>query len=241
MRRGLRAERYDLCIDLQGAVRSALAGRLAGAPRMIGEDHPREWAARWLFGERVRTHGVHVIEQAVEVCAAAAGEPLSPVLPPLPVNREAELWADGVLREVGHRPVVLLSPGAGWGAKRWPAERYGAVARDLHQQGCMVLVNAGPEERAIAAEVVRASGGVAQAPEFTLERLIALTRRVCLVIAGDTGTVAPGLRAGQAGRRHLWAHRPRRATVPLVCPSACCGTPKASATTPGTRSRKPAC
>jgi heptosyltransferase-1 len=187
LRRSLRAERYDLCIDLQGAVRSAVAGRLAGAPRMIGEDHPREWAARWLFGERVPTHGVHVIEQAVEVCAAAVGEPLSPVLPPLPVNREAEQWADRVLRNVGQQPVVLLSPGAGWGAKRWPTERYGAVARDLHRRGCVVLVNAGPEERAIAAEVVLASGGVAQAPEFTLERLIALTRRVCLVIAGDTG------------------------------------------------------
>jgi heptosyltransferase I len=187
LRRSLRAERYDLCIDLQGAVRSALAGRLAGTARMVGEDQPREWAARWLFGERVRTQGVHVIEQAVEVCAAAVGQPLSPVLPPLPVNREAELWADGVLRNVGHRRVVLLSPGAGWGAKRWPAERYGAVARNLHQQGCLLLVNAGPEERAIAAEVVLASGGVAQAPEFTLERLIALTRRVCLVIAGDTG------------------------------------------------------
>jgi heptosyltransferase-1 len=187
LRRGLRAEHYDLCIDLQGAVRSALAGRLAGAPRMVGEDSPREWAARWLFDERVPTQGVHMIEQAVEVCAAAAAEPLSPVLPPLPVNHEAELWADGVLRDVGRRPVVLLSPGAGWGAKRWPAERYGAVASDLHQQGCLVLVNAGPEEQAIAAEVVRASGGVALAPEFTLERLIALTRRVCLVIAGDTG------------------------------------------------------
>jgi heptosyltransferase I len=187
LRRSLRAERYDLCIDLQGAVRSAVAGRLAGAPRMIGEDQPREWAARWLFGERVPTHGVHVIEQAVEVCAAAVGEPLSPVLPPLPVNREAEQWADRVLRNVGQQPVVLLSPGAGWGAKRWPTERYGAVARDLHRRGCVVLVNAGPEERAIAAEVVLASGGVAQAPEFTLERLIALTRRVCLVIAGDTG------------------------------------------------------
>src|SRR5277367_663765 len=166
LRRELRGERYDLCIDLQGAVRSALAGRLAGAPRMIGEDQPREWAARWLFGERVATQGVHVIEQAVEVCAAAAGEPLSPILPPLPCNREAELWADGVLSGA-NGPVVLLSPGAGWGAKRWPTERYGAVAAALHAQGCMVLVNAGPQEQGIAAEVVRASGGVARAPEFT--------------------------------------------------------------------------
>jgi heptosyltransferase I len=186
LRHALRAERYDLCIDLQGAVRSALAGRLAGASRMIGEDDPREWPARWFFTERVATWGVHVIEQAVEVCAAAAGEKLVPILPPLPIGREAELWADEVLRGVVGS-VVLLSPGAGWGAKRWPAERYGAVAAKLHAQGCMVLVNAGPQEQGIAAEVVRASGGVAQAPDFTLERLIALTRRVCLVIAGDTG------------------------------------------------------
>jgi heptosyltransferase I len=187
LRHALRAERYDVCIDLQGAVRSALAGRLAGARRMIGEDQPREWAARWLFGERVATHGVHVIEQAVEVCAAAAGERLSPILPPLPVNREAEEWADEVQRGAGG-PTVLLSPGAGWGAKRWPSERYGAVASELHALGFTVLVNAGPEEQGIAAEVVRTSGGVAYAtPGSTLKRLIALTRRVSLVIAGDTG------------------------------------------------------
>jgi heptosyltransferase I len=197
LRRSLRAERYDLCIDLQGAVRSALAGRLAGAPRMIGEDSPREWAARWLFNERVVTRGAHVIEQAVEVCEAAAGERLSPVLPALPVDREAELWADEVLHAEPQRPVVLLSPGAGWGAKRWPTERYGAVAAALNAQGCVVLVNAGPQEKQLAAEVVRASDGVAQAPEFTLERLIALTRRVCLVIAGDTGPLHLGCALGK--------------------------------------------
>jgi heptosyltransferase I len=186
LRDSLQAEHYDLCIDLQGAVRSAVAGRLAGAARMIGEDRPREWAARWLYGERVATRGVHMIEQAVEVCEAAAGESLSPMLPPLPVNRDAELWATNVLS--GTRgPVVLLSPGAGWGAKRWPAERYGAVAAALQAEGCTVLVNAGPQEQGIAAEVVRASGGAALAPEFTLERLIALIRRARLVIAGDTG------------------------------------------------------
>jgi heptosyltransferase-1 len=198
LRHSLRGEHYDVCVDLQGAVRSALAGRLAGAARMIGEDEPREWAARYLFGERVQTVGVHVIEQAVEVCETVAGEKLQPVLPPLPRNVEAEAWADTVLRGAGGRPVVLLSPGAGWGAKRWPAERYGAVAAALHHQGCTVLVNAGPQELALAAEVTRASGGVALAPEFTLERLIAVTRRVCLVIAGDTGPLHLACALGKA-------------------------------------------
>jgi heptosyltransferase I len=187
LRQDLRAQHYDLVIDLQGAVRSAFIGRLAGAKRMIGEAAPREWAARYLFGEKIVTHGVHVIEQLVEVCAAAIGEPLSPVLPSLPMNPAAEAWASSIAREAGGRPIVLLSPGAGWGAKRWPADRYGAVARDLHRQGCRILVNAGPEERSIAEEVVRSSEGVALAPEVNLERLIALTRRISLAIAGDTG------------------------------------------------------
>jgi heptosyltransferase-1 len=184
MRRELRAERYDLCVDLQGAVRSALVGRLAGAPRMLGEDEPRERPARWLFAERVPTQGLHVIEQALEVCTAIAGEKLTLLEPLLPRDRESEAWADDLLSS---RKAVLLSPGAGWGAKRWPVERYGALAGCLHAAGYQVLVNAGPGEKEIAQQVSEASGGLAQIPDFTLERLIATTRRITLLIAGDTG------------------------------------------------------
>jgi lipopolysaccharide heptosyltransferase I len=184
IRREFRTERYDVCVDLQGAVRSALVGRLAGAPRMIGEDEPREQPARWLFAERVRTQGLHVIEQALEVCSAVAGEELTVLEPLLPRDRESEAWTDHLLRS---EKSVLLSPGAGWGAKRWPAQRYGALAGCLHRAGYQVLVNAGPGEKEIAAQVIEASGGLAQVPDFTLERLIATTRRIRLLIAGDTG------------------------------------------------------
>ena len=184
LRRELHSERYDVCVDLQGALRSALLGRLAGASRMIGEDCPRERAARWLFAERIPTRGVHVIEQSLEVCQAVTREVLPFILPLLPIDPAGELWAEELLQG---KSAILMSPGAGWGAKRWPAERYGAVAAKLNAAGYRVLVNAGPEERAITAEVVETSGGAAHAPEFTLERLIATTRRASLAIAGDTG------------------------------------------------------
>lgn len=186
LRRDLRSCRYDLCIDLQGAVRSALVGRLARPRRMLGEDSPREPLARLLFPERIPTSGVHVIEQAIEVCRAAAGENLEAVRPWLPVDADAEAWADGVLRENGG-PMVLIAPGAGWGAKRWPAERYGTVAAALHAAGYRALINEGPGESRLADAVAEASGGQAQALALTLPRLISLTRRVRLVIAGDTG------------------------------------------------------
>ncbi len=185
IRRELRAAQYDVCIDLQGAVRSAMLGRLAKPARMIGEASPREPLARRFFKEQVATTGVHVIDQAIEVASHIADDELEFTAPMLPRSPQAEAWCDRTIAR--GQTLVLINPGAGWGAKRWPADRYGAVAAALHTLGCKVVVNAGPGEEGIARELVAASGGVAIALNMTLDQLIAVTRRAALVIAGDTG------------------------------------------------------
>lgn len=185
LRRALRAGGYDAALDLQGAVRSAMIARLARCGRVIGEAEPREPVARWLFNERVRTHGAHVIEQDVELASAVAGDKLEPVKPLLPVDEEAELWCAKVL--TGKTPAVLMNPGAGWGAKRWPPERYASVARGLVDRGLEVVVNSGPGEEPLAQVIVQETKGAARLLMPSLARLIALTRRVALCIAGDSG------------------------------------------------------
>jgi heptosyltransferase-1 len=187
LRSALRAGEYDAVIDLQGAIRSALLARLAGCGRVIGEANPRETPARWLFRERVATRGAHVIEQDVELVSAIAGNALKPVQPWLPVDPAAEAWADEILPPAESRPAVLINPGAGWGAKRWPAERYAAVAQGLVERGCRVLVNAGPGEEPLAEVIASQTGGAATPLACSLAQLIALTRRLALAIAGDTG------------------------------------------------------
>jgi len=182
IRRELREARYDIAIDLQGAVRSAVIARWARASRLIGEDRPRENAARWLFTERVPTSRAHVIEQGIEVANAILGESLPFTPPLLPTDAVAEQEAAAL-----EQPFVLLSPGAGWGAKRWPVDRYADVARQL--QGYGVVVNAGPGEEGIANELIYQLAGVGRIRMLqpTLTELIAITRRASLVIAGDTG------------------------------------------------------
>jgi heptosyltransferase I len=187
LRRELRAAGYDAVIDLQGAIRSAVVGRMAGHRRVIGEADPREHIASWLFTERVATHGAHVIEQDFELAAQIAGDELAPVPPLLPVDPAAEAWCDDLLRSSGNRPVALINPGAGWGAKRWPVERYAAVARSLMARGLRVLVNAGPGEEPMADVIVKEASGAAIPLATSLDQLIALTRRVALCVAGDTG------------------------------------------------------
>ena len=187
LRARLRSGGYDAVVDLQGAVRSAFLGRLAGARRLIGESAPREWAARWLFTERVATTGVHVIEQDVELAAAVAGDALEPVQPALPVDPLAEEWCDRLLVPLGSRPLALLNPGAGWGSKRWPPERYAAVAAGLGAHGLRVLVNAAPGEEGLADTIAEQSNQNGIPVRCSLAQLTALTRRVALAIGGDTG------------------------------------------------------
>jgi heptosyltransferase-1 len=186
LRQALRASDYDGVVDMQGAVRSAALARMTGCRRRIGESKPREWAARWLFTERVSTRGTHVIEQDVELASAIAGDELTAVQPWLPADPAAEAWCDQLLAGAAG-PAVLLNPGAGWGAKRWPVERYAAVASALALRGFRVLVNGGPGEETLVEAIHNQSDGAAQPFNSSLAQLIALTRRVALMIAGDTG------------------------------------------------------
>jgi heptosyltransferase I len=187
LRRDVKLEYYDAVLDLQGALRSAVISRMAASRRFIGESNPREQFARWLFTERIDTHASHVIEQDIELASAVAGDALTPVQPMLPFDSAAETWAEKLLASHDGSPVVLINPGAGWGAKRWPVERYADVARRLLNRGYRVLVNAGPGEVSLAEGIMQKTGGGATPLLGSVEQLIAITRRVSLAIAGDTG------------------------------------------------------
>lgn len=184
----LRQGRYDLCIDMQGSIRSSVIGRFAGAAEFVGVQAPREAPARWLYSRQESTRAAHVVDQGLELLSAAVGERLSATQVPLPLDPSAENWRDDILARIKPSSrFAVIAPSAGWGAKQWPAERYGAVAAHLAQAGYTPLVNAVSADDSLANAVVRASEGAAIVVHCTISQLIALLRRASLVIAGDTG------------------------------------------------------
>ena len=186
----LRGMQYDAVIDFQGAVRSALLARWSGAPVVYGTIQPRENAASMFYTRKVfsNTNGTHVVEQAMALAGAVvatAGISIPEAQAEFPLDPDAEekiasLTADG-------KDFAILNPGAGWGAKRWPAERYGQVARELAKDGLCSLVNYGPGEEELAVAVEAAGDGAARTISCSVSELIALTRRARLLIGGDTG------------------------------------------------------
>jgi heptosyltransferase-1 len=186
-RREVRARKYEVVLDLQGAIRSALAARSTGAAIRIGSSQPREGPARMLYTDAIDMQGSHVIEHALSLASKLAGRALEYVQPSFPVDPTSEAWADRQSEMLGGKPLVILNPGAGWGAKRWPLESFGVVARALADRGMAVLANHGPEEEALADAVCNSSGGAAVPSKCSVGELIALTRRARLFIGGDTG------------------------------------------------------
>jgi len=213
VRRELRAMQYDVAVEMQGAVRAAMVARWARTERIVGEAKPRETPARWFFDQKVPTRGLHVIEQSLEVAGAIFGEDLPTPLPLLPCDPVAEAKAAEM-----PRPFVLLSPGAGWGAKRWPTERYGQVARRMAEAGYAVVINVGPAEEHLGREVMESSGGAARSLIPSMDELIAVTRRAALAIAGDTG---PLHLASALGRPVVGIYGPTdpARNGPFHCPS----------------------
>ena len=183
----LRAAHYELAVDLQGAVRSSLLARWSGAPVIYGAAQPRENLATMFYTRQIIAGGGHIVEQNLSLAEAVAGRPLK--IPPVQLPRDpaAEQECEQRLRARAVQEFALLNPGAGWGAKRWPAERYGQVARQLSDDGLPSLINFGPGEEDLAHAVEAASGGAAETFTGSLTQLIALTRRARLFIGGDTG------------------------------------------------------
>ena len=81
----------------------------------------------------------------------------------------------------------MLGPGAGWGAKQWPAERYGQVAEAVSREGFLIVVNIGPGEDRLARIIEKAAPGNVRSFTGSLGELIALSRRARLFIGGDSG------------------------------------------------------
>lgn len=186
VRNEVRAEKYEVAADFQGALKSALIARLAGSKRVVGFAQPREVPARFFYKHFVETADIHVIDQYRRMAEFIAGRPLPNCSPSFPRDDEAE---SSIASRLGPEAenLVLINPGAGWGAKQWPAERYGELAHRLAQTGLKPIINFGPGEKETAHRVQQESGGVATPISCSVSELIAVIRRAKLFIGGDTG------------------------------------------------------
>ncbi len=118
LRRALRSESYDLAVDMQGTLRSAVIGRMSGSGQLVGYSDPRESMAAKFYKTKLERKGTHVIEQGAALLGEACGVALEPGGVELPHEEWADNWAAEV---VGDRRTCLLAvvPDGGRSVGRW--------------------------------------------------------------------------------------------------------------------------
>jgi lipopolysaccharide heptosyltransferase II len=190
----LRAEHFDLVVDLQGLFRSAAIGWLSGSPLLVGFANGRE-GSPWFYSRRVPVPQLemHAVDRyllaAKAVGAVESGTPEFCFRIPQTDYEEV----DRLLSRSGVTPGtswVAMNVSARWPTKRWPAASFAEVADRLRQEGCgAVVMIGGPEERADVAVV----SGMMKAPAIdlagttTVGLLPALLSRASLLISNDSG------------------------------------------------------
>lgn len=194
--RALRAGRYDVAIDLQGLLKSALLARVSGAARVVGfsASYARERLARLFYTDAFDPgrgglydprETRHVVEINLSLLSVLGVPPAPPEFPIDPVDSAAARAA----RQAAGGRYALLNPGAAWPNKRWPPERLAAVAIALRERhGLMSVVLWGPGEQGLAQTAVDAAGGAALlSPPTTIRDVVALARGAAVMVSGDTG------------------------------------------------------
>jgi heptosyltransferase-1 len=183
-RRLLRRERFELAVDLQGLIQSALVAASARADKIVGlaRSQARESFAAMFYSSAVRTSAVHRVDRYLELVAAAGASNLLRAFP-LPPGRPEGTLPEG--------PFVLACPLAGWGAKQWPLEHYAELAKRLN----VPLVVNGPPD---SCDVLRKIDG-AHVHLSGIQGLIDATRRALAVVGVDSGPVHLAAALGKPG------------------------------------------
>lgn len=192
--RALRAERFDLAIDLQGLFRSGVLARLSGAPIRIGFANGRE-GSPWFYTRRVEvpTAEMHAVDRYLLVAAA-----LGVRLQGSPQFRFKILDADmAMVRELFRskgvsldQPWIAMNVSARWPTKRWFPGSFAAVLDRLHQEGLgpvVVIGSAGDRHDAEQLRTLTTSPFVDLTGAVPLGSLPALLSKASAMITNDSG------------------------------------------------------
>ena len=200
--RRLRAETFDVAIDLHGGPRAAWLTWACGAPMRIGY---RTAGRTWMY--------THAIERTDDLLPRHSVANQWDLLAPLGIgacdpardatemhgDRDTEARSASVLHDAGVGPLdplILMHVSAGNPFRRWPPEAFATVAVELARRdpARRVMVTSGPSDEKAARTIVdqaRERLGAAAAAvshgRIDLGELRALAARAAVYIGGDSG------------------------------------------------------
>lgn len=200
--KAVRRFKYDVAIDFQGLLKSALIAKISGARRRWGfsKSGLREPASRFLLSNTVETPDrSHIIRKNLNLAATALGFEFDDADIEFPIVTLPEHVAEAdAIVERSSPKFAVLNPGGGWVTKLWYAEKFGQLADRLWDElGLTSVVTTIPSEMDLAERAAAASSsGKLIVSEQSLKGYFELLKRARVYVGGDTGPTHLAIAAG---------------------------------------------
>jgi heptosyltransferase-1 len=190
----LRNSEFDLVFDLQGLFRTGVMMLATRARLRVGLETARE-GAQWGWHFAVPDTGLDVAPHVrYRRVADALGLADLPLETRLPVPRADREWAQRELARL-NGPALAIHPGARWQTKRWPPERFAAVAcKAIRRFSLAPVVLGTADEEPLALQVEQTIRRFMPTVELTnlagrttLKQLAAVLQQAHVLLTNDSG------------------------------------------------------
>ena len=188
LRKLRKLQKYDLVIDTQGLIKSAIVSRAIPSDKIFGFDKEslRESFATTFYSETCKIdYGENIIERNVAIVASTLDITIShkDIL-----NKQPFLYSSNQspLNFISNtKPNIALIPGASFESKIYPVKRYAQLIQQLDAN--IVILWGSEIEKKMAEDIQEISPEVNISVRLTLDELKTFISRMNLVIGGDTG------------------------------------------------------
>ncbi|GAA7288740.1 lipopolysaccharide heptosyltransferase I [Helicobacter pylori] len=192
--KSLRAYEYDIVIDMQGLIKSALITQMLKAPKKVGFDYAsaREGLSAFFYSQKVSiAYNEPVLKRNFTLLSHALNLPKKEILEGLSSRSKVFSYQDSpkidALNLNQNKLKILFVLETSKINKTYPIERFKELALVLENFQICLLWHADEDKATVLYGALKNQRDVLLLPKLTLNEVKALLFKMDLVIGGDTG------------------------------------------------------
>ncbi len=192
--KSLRAYEYDIVIDMQGLIKSALITQMLKAPKKVGFDYAsaREGLSAFFYSQKVSiAYNEPVLKRNFTLLFHALNLPKKEISESLSSRSKVFSYQDSpkidALNLNKNKPKILFVLETSKINKTYPIERFKELALALENFQICLLWHADEDKANALYDALKNQRDVLLLPKLTLNEVKALLFKMDLIIGGDTG------------------------------------------------------
>ncbi|GAA8973860.1 lipopolysaccharide heptosyltransferase I [Helicobacter pylori] len=192
--KSLRAYEYDIVIDMQGLIKSALITQMLKAPKKVGFDctSAREGLSAFFYSQKVSiAYNEPVLKRNFTLLSHALNLPKKEISEGLSSRSKVFSYQDSpkidALNLNKNKPKILFVLETSKINKTYPIERFKELALALENFQICLLWHASEDKATALYGALKNQRDVLLLPKLTLNEVKALLFKMDLIIGGDTG------------------------------------------------------